>query len=142
MSHIIKKYITLLLVFCGIASFTALMSSCDKEPGEGGNSTITGKVYVRDYDPYFLFLETEYYASDEEVFLIYGDGITPNDRIWTGPNGDFEFPYLRPGKYQVYVYSDDSTMTSPSGTVPVYRQVEITEKKQTIDIGTIVITKN
>ena len=136
-----NKVSLLLLTFC-LGAGLMLLGSCSKEPGEGGSSKITGKVYVREYDPYFLFLITEYYASDEDVYIIYGDGVTPNDRIRTGPDGDFEFPYLRPGRYRIYVYSDDSTMTSPSGTIAVYRDAEIDRNKQTIDVGTILILKN
>jgi hypothetical protein len=121
---------------------TVLFSACKKEPGEGGSSKIIGKVYTRDYDPYFTFLEAEYWASDEDVYIIFGDGATGDFRVRTGPGGDFEFPYLRKGNYQIYVYSDDSTMTSQSGKVAVFKNVEITKNKQTVDVGTIVILKN
>lgn len=118
------------------------LTSCEKDPGEGGNSSITGKVYVREYNNEFTSLVAEYYAPDEDIYIIYGEGSTYNDRLRTGPNGDFLFPYLRPGKYSLYVYSADSTGSSPSGKVSVYREVEITKKNQTIDAGTIVILKN
>ena len=119
-----------------------LSVSCTKEPGEGGSSKIIGKVYVREYTPSFTFLLAEYWAQDMDIYIIYGDGVTFNERIRTGPDGDFEFPYLRKGKYRIYVYSADSTMTSPSGTVAVYRDVEITKNRQTVDAGTIVTLKN
>lgn len=131
----------LLLTIC-LGLGLLFTSSCSKEPGEGGSSKITGKVYIREYDPYFLFLITEYWASDMDIYIIYGDGVTYNDRIRTGPGGDFEFPYLRPGKYRIYVYSADSTMTSPSGTIAVYCDAEITKNKQTVDVGTIIALKN
>ena len=119
-----------------------ILSSCKKEPGEGGNSTITGRIYTREYDLYFTFLLAEYWAADEDLYIIYGDVVTSNDRVRTGPNGDFVFPYLRKGHYRVYVYSGDSTMTSQSGKVTLFRDVEITKNRQTIDVGTIVILKN
>jgi len=136
-----KKISTVFLAFC-LCLGLIVASSCAKEPGEGGSSKITGKVYVREYDPYFTFLITEYYAPDEDIYIIYGDGVTYNERIRTGPDGDFEFPYLRPGKYRLYVYSADSTMASQSGDIAVYRDAEITKNKQTVDVGTIVILKN
>lgn len=135
------KAISLSFAFT-LLSGMLFLSSCEKDPGEGGNSSITGKVYVREYDEYFMFLLSEYYANDEDVFIIYGDGATPDDRIRTGPDGDFEFPYLRPGKYRIYAYSDDSTFTVPSGEKAVYRDIEITRKKETVDIGTIIILKH
>jgi len=119
-----------------------LASSCEKDPGEGGNSSISGKVYVREYNKSFTTLDAEYFAPDEDIYIIYGDGTSSNDDLKTGPNGDFIFRYLRPGKYTLYAYSADSAGTSASGMIPVYVDVEITEKNQTIDAGTIIILKN
>ena len=121
---------------------TLVISSCEKDPGEGGNSTITGKIYVREYNNDFSELQAEYYAADEDVYLIYGEGTVPDDDMKTGPGGDFSFQYLRPGKYILYAYSADSSGSSASGTIPVFVEVEITEKKQTVDAGTIIILKN
>ena len=128
-----------LLISAAVASVT---TSCKKEPGEGGSSKITGKVYTREYNPDFTYLLGEYWAADVDVFIIYGDGVTYNDRVRTGPGGDFEFPYLRPGKYRIYVYSADSTLTASSGTVAVYRDAEISKNRQTVDAGTIVVLDN
>jgi hypothetical protein len=116
--------------------------SCTKDPGEGGTSKIMGKVYIREYNADFTYLIGQYWGSDADVYIIYGDGVTPSNRIRSGPDGDFEFPYLRKGKYRIYVYSADSTMTSPSGTIAVYRDIEITKNKQTLDAGTITTLKN
>ena len=54
-------------------------------------------------------------------------------------NGDFEFKYLYKGNYKVYVYSLDSTLQSPSGHVPVIKELEITGRKQIMDLDTIKI---
>jgi hypothetical protein len=126
--------------FCLISVFLA--SSCEKDPGEGGNSAISGKVYIREYNKSFTTLVGEYFAPDEDIYIIYGDGTASNDDLKTGPNGDFIFRYLRPGKYKLYAYSADSAGTSASGTIPVYKNVEITKNKQTIDAGIIIILKN
>jgi hypothetical protein len=128
------SFFSLIIVF--------LASSCEKDPGEGGNSAITGKVYIREYNKSFTTVVAEYYAPDEDVYIIYGDGTSSDNDLKTGPNGDFIFRYLRPGKYTLYAYSADSAGTSASGTIPVYLDVEITKKKQTIDAGTIIILKN
>ena len=133
--------VTLKLSFYSLM-FVFLASSCEKDPGEGGNSAITGKVYIREYNKSFTTLVAEYYAPDEDIYIIYGDGTASDDNLKTGPNGDFIFRYLRPGKYTLYAYSADSAGTSASGMIPVYVDVEITKKKQTIDTGTIIILKN
>jgi hypothetical protein len=49
--------------------------------------------------------------------------------------------YLRPGKYTLYCYSKDTTGSStvdPNKMV-VLKEVEITEKKSTVDAGTFQI---
>ncbi len=134
----LRMLVAVLLIIAG----TSITTSCKKEPGEGGSSKITGKVYTREYNPDFTYLLGEYWAADVDVFIIYGDGITYNDRVRTGPGGDFEFPYLRPGKYRLYVYSADSTLTAPSGTVAIFRDMEISKNRQTVDAGTIVVLDN
>jgi hypothetical protein len=129
-----------ILLFLSILAF--LFSSCEKDPGKGGNSSITGKIYVREYNKSFTELDAEYYAPDEDIYIIYDDGDVPDDDMKTGPDGEFTFKYLRPGKYRLYAYSADSAGVSESGTIPVYVEVEITKKKQTVDAGTIIILKN
>jgi hypothetical protein len=37
----------------------------------------------------------------------------------------------------VYAYSLDSTLTVPSGTIPIIQKVTITERKQQVDVGTL-----
>jgi hypothetical protein len=116
-----------------------LLAGCEKDPGEGGNSSITGYVHVTDYNASFLIIQGEYPGADEDVYIIYGDDISYGDRIRTGPDGRFEFKYLREGKYTVYAYQDDTTL---SGHSVVSIPVEITKKKQTVDIDTLNIKKN
>ena len=128
---------------CFVMSLLVMFAvSCQKDPGEGGNSSITGKVFLRNYNSSFTTLQSEYYDPDEYVYIVYGEGPAPDDRVKTGPDGDFDFKYLRKGTYTLYVYSDDSTGNSASGTVAVYKTVTITKNRQTVDAGTITILKN
>lgn len=121
-------------------SFALLVvSSCSKEAGEGGNSTITGYVHVTDYNATFLIVQGEYPGANEYVYIIYGDDVSYGDRIRTTYDGRFEFKYLREGKYKIYVYSEDTTL---SGNSVVIQDAEITSKKQTVDVGTLEIKKN
>jgi hypothetical protein len=131
-----------LFFLAGVVTTMISLSSCSKDPGEGGSSKIVGKVYVYEYNYNFTSLLAEYWASDMDIYIIYGDGVTYNDRIRTGPDGDFEFPYLRKGTYRIYVYSADSSMTSASGTVAVYKEIKITKNKQTVNADTIFVLKN
>jgi hypothetical protein len=116
------------------------MVSCSKEPGTGGNSTIYGKVFVKDYNSTFTILEEEYYGQDVDVFLIYGDNRSYSDHVRTSFDGSYEFKYLRPGDYHVYCYSEDSTLQSHA-LLPILRDVTIDKKHQEIEVPTMVIFK-
>jgi hypothetical protein len=112
--------------------------SCEKEPGEGGKSTLYGKVLVKEYNSTFTVLEETYYGPEIWVYIIYGDNRDYNDRIETGYDGTWEFKYLRPGNYTIYAYSKDSTLTT-NASIAVIREVTIPDKKQDIEVPEIVI---
>jgi hypothetical protein len=116
-------------------------NSCKKEPGIGGDASIKGNIHVRHYNTTFTQFISEYPGSDIYVYIIYGDNDGYGTRQKTIYNGNFEFKYLYPGKYTVYTYSLDSTLTTPNknNLIPVVREVEITGKKQEVDLGTIEI---
>lgn len=114
------------------------VSSCKKTAGEGGNSTITGYVLVEEWNSTFTIHDSanDHPGADEDVYIVYGNDITYGNKVKTSPAGIFEFKYLRPGSYTVYVYSKDP---NPSGKVAIERKVEITGKKQTVNTGTITV---
>ncbi len=116
-----------------------LLVSCEKEAGEGGSSSISGYVHVTDYNSTFVIVQGEYDGADEDVYIIYGDDVTYGDKISAGPDGRFEFKYLRKGTYTVYVYSKDSTL---AGKHAVSKVIEITGRKQKVDAGTFEIWEN
>ena len=129
-----------LIIPLWVLLLTPIVFSCAKEPGTGGNSTIYGKVYVKNYNSTFTELKGEYYAQDEEVYLIYGDDRSYSEHINTTYNGSYEFKYLRPGTYHLYCYSKDSTLQSDA-MVPVIRDVTIDNKHQQVQVPTMVIFK-
>src|SRR3954468_7691770 len=100
-----------------------LIFSCKKPAGEGGNSSIKGKLWVEDWNSGFTIKNGEYAGYDRDVYIIYGDAVSYSDKIKTTYNGEFEFKYLRKGKYKVYVYSKDKTLQSKSGDVSIVKEV-------------------
>ena len=49
-----------------LALFTSMIfQSCEKDAGEGGNSSIRGYVHVTDYNSTFLVVQGEYPGADE-----------------------------------------------------------------------------
>lgn len=127
------------LAFLVVSLF--LFNACKKVEGEGGSSTIKGKVIVKNYNAGGSILEGTYAGADEDVYIIYGEGsTTSNDRVRTSFDGSFEFNYLQNGKYTIYMYEE----VLPEPTAAAKNQVvmvsaEITKKKSTVDLGEITI---
>lgn len=117
------------------------LASCEQGPGEGGTSTIRGKVIIREYNGDYSIVRGEYPATKEDVFLVYGEDEVYGDNFETGYDGTYEFNYLREGNYTVYAYSDDSTDLITGREIAVMRQVEITGKNQIVEVSDIIILK-
>lgn len=123
--------------------FLLAFHSCKKPAGEGGNSSIRGKLITEEWNKTFTVKNFEYPGADEYVYIIYGDDISYGDRIKTSYDGAFEFKYLRPGKYKVYAYSQQyQTSSNQSPFTPVLKEVEIKRKKEVLDIGTMTIKRD
>ncbi len=132
-----KTKLTILLLTGTVLFFSA----CKKRAGEGGTSTIKGRVWAEDWNAAFTVKNGEYAGADEDVYIIYGNDVSYGDKTKASYNGEFEFKYLREGKYRIYVYSKDKTLTSQSGETSVVRDVEITSKKQTLTMEDLLIYK-
>lgn len=118
-----------------------LFVACSKSAGEGGSSSIKGQVWVKDINSTFQ-IQSEYNGYDEDVFIIYGDDVSFSDRIRSSYDGAFEFKFLRPGKYKLFMYSEDSVApASNPNVVTLIKEIEIKEKKQQVDAGTFNVYK-
>lgn len=121
-----------------------------KEADKGGSSAIKGKVFMRDYDMAFTTLQSEYYKSDEDVLIIFGNDTINDDNTKTSFDGSFQFDGLRKGIYKVYAFSKDSAKIhdppcTGCSTIPdsaVVKTIEITANNQEITLPDIVIFKN
>ncbi|MEI6489095.1 MAG: hypothetical protein WCP52_09040 [Bacteroidota bacterium] len=133
-------------IICGISIFILLFSiSCKKQAGEGGQATIKGKVMERKMSADFTTCYGQYVSADKTVYIIYGDDATYGNNTKTGPDGVFEFQYLRKGSYKIYTYSNDSLGTvgppvnASAPKIAVSKSVEITSRKQLYESGTMVV---
>lgn len=120
-----------------LSAFALLSLSCKKQEGKGGDASISGNIAVKHYNSTFTEFISEYPGKDTYVYLIYGDDISYGQRIKTNYEGQFEFKYLYKGNYTVYLYSLDSTLQTADGSIAVVREVNITDRKEEIDLGTI-----
>ncbi len=123
--------------------FLVIFSSCKKEAGQGGTSFIKGKVQAQYYDKTFSTLKDTGYAPNVEVYIIYGDMPSYGNHQKTNYDGTYEFLYLRNGSYKIYAYSQDTTglykyqVNIYSPLLSIIKNVEITKKKQTVEVPDI-----
>lgn len=130
-------------VFLSLLILPLVLTGCKKEAGTGGRATVKGKVYSYDWDNTQLYLISKGYSSGEKVYIIYGENITIGDNVQTSIDGSFEFKYLNKGHYRVFVNSLDTTYKIKGNDthIPVIREFDITDKKQTINLDDIIINK-
>jgi len=94
-----------LLLFPAIGAL--LFSSCNKDEGLGGSSSIQGYVYNIVHRADNLTGDT-IPAAEEKVYIVYSDNEddpVAEKRVETNKNGMYRFQYLREGNYVVYAYS-------------------------------------
>jgi hypothetical protein len=94
---------------CGILLLPALFlwTSCNKEEGLGGSSSIEGYVYnVIHYDDYFTFRTDTFAALGKKVYLGFGNERNVGDDVDAGMDGYYRFNYLREGDYAIYALSE------------------------------------
>ena len=127
------------LIILGIALISV---SCKKPAGEGGNSSIKGNVWVKDYNKSLTIVQYEYTGVDIDVYIIYGDDTSYGDKIKTNGDGEFEFKYLRKGNYRIYAVSEERIgNTNDSKEVAVEVDASISGKKQVVDVGQIIVKR-
>ncbi len=118
-----------------------LCVQCKKAAGPGGKATIKGKIYVKNYNSNGTLLLNEYYIQGENVYITYDNDVAVGDNVKTSYDGTYVFPYLRKGKYKVFAVSKDINSSGLDATVAVIKEIEITGKKETIELSDIVIIK-
>lgn len=126
-------------IFVGVIAiaFFAGLIACRKGAGEGGSSTIRGKV-IGSYKDVFGNIYT-FDAAKEDVYIIYDDADFYGDKVETSHDGSYQFKYLRKGSYTLFAYSDCDTC--PNNKKAAFINVEITKANSTIEAD-IAITKD
>jgi hypothetical protein len=124
-----------------IATAIVAITGCSKAPGLGGKASIKGKLTGRFYsDPQLTLFAGFSALGDENVYIIYGNDQTfYSDDISTSYDGSFEFNYLRPGNYVVFMY--ENCYPCAAQQHEKLFEVEITEKNQMVDLGEIILNK-
>lgn len=118
----LKRIIPVMAIAIGLIS-------CSKEAGEGGTSSIQGKIFGYDVNTSGIVTDSAY-VQDARVYISYGDGTTVDDDVRTSYTGDYIFRGLRKGKYTIFVYSQCNSC--PFNQEVVTQTVEITDNKQEV----------
>jgi hypothetical protein len=113
------------------------IAGCQKE-GVGGKAIISGYVYENITDRNGAVIE-QIPATKEDVFISYGDQAFYQDDATTDETGYFEFPFLRKGDYQLFVYGD--CLDCDDGKTSVLKNLTIDSKKAHISNTNFQITK-
>lgn len=122
--------------FLVLALFSVLFFACSKEPGQGGNSVIKGKVYGYDINTNEVVTDSGY-VGGLRVYISYGNNTTADDDVRTSYTGEYEFRGLRKGKYTIFTYSQCNGCLFNQEVKKT--QVEITENKQDVEAPLLVI---
>ena len=123
-----------------VSLFSIAFTSCKKEAGTGGKTTLSGKLlgtYICEDDSSILAADIA--VPDERIYISYDATGELDDDVRTAPDGTFKFEYLQPGKYSIITYSE--CMTCPTGKVEVVQEVEIAKKEDEVDLEPINITR-
>jgi hypothetical protein len=127
------------------------LSSCKKIEGEGGGSSISGKVTVIER----LYVQSNfsdsivYPGAQEDIYITYGDADTfIDDKVECSYDGSFIFKYLQPGTYTIFGYNE---IFSKGSNIPnndddhyvleVVKQTVELGKKEQKDLGTITLIR-
>ncbi len=117
------------------------LTSCEKEAGKGGTSTIKGSVVVWEYNKDYTIKHGEYPGQEVDVYIIYGGDEVYGDRFRTSYDGKYAFEFLREGNYTLYALSADTNNLTSNERIPVLREVKISGKNQTVVVPDIVIVE-
>jgi len=124
------------IYFLLITIIASTLFSCSKEEGEGGRSSITGKIHLTDVTG---GNQGDYYVPDYDVYILYGeDDDIYDDDTKTNYDGSFKFVNLREGAYRIFAYTRDAA--DPSGVKPVFTSIQISGEEDA-NVGTIEVQK-
>jgi len=120
-----RKSVIILSLF-----FVTMMLACSKGPGVGGRAGIQGKVHAKNYNNSYIAVDSGFIGA-QKVYIKYGDQEGVGDNVETDNTGTYVFPYLRTGKYTIYVFSKrlaNNTLDSI-----MVQNITINDRKETVN---------
>ncbi|MEX1188288.1 MAG: hypothetical protein WED33_03455 [Bacteroidia bacterium] len=96
-------------------------------------------MLIQSYNSNCSALIAEYYGVDEDVYLIYGDDPSYSERVRTGPDGVFWFPFLRKGEYTIYAISESCSVIT--GDTIAAQTITINDKNETVQLDDLKVIR-
>jgi hypothetical protein len=114
-----------------------MFSACKHSEGYGGLATIKGKVFGKDFNSNGNLVSQDY-IGDVDVYISKHGETAYFDNVNSSYEGSFEFNFLYPGKYDIWVFGDcDSCSWSQTY---VFKTVEIADKRAIVSVEDFIIT--
>ena len=130
---------------------TVIFISCQKDAGEGGTSTIEGKViyFFRVFDNVSGVFDTTFYPkSEKDVYIIYSSNEAElyDDKFETDFNGKYRFEYLRKGDYTIMTYVDSVILNGQGEEIvsydyPIFKKISISSNNTNNFVSDFLIEK-
>lgn len=103
---------------------------CDKEEGEGGTSSIEGRViyFTTTYNTLTQVNDTHFYPkAGKDVYIIYSNDQNQiyDDKFETDWDGRYYFDYLRKGEYTIYTHVDSIVVNDINYDFPIFQSINI-----------------
>ena len=117
--------------FLAIAVLFTVISSCKKEPGDGGQATIHGKVYA-----YKTTGADSGYKSGVNVYLSYGNHTWEDQNANSSYTGEYAFPFLHTGDYTVWILNKCDTC--PLKQSYDVAHVSINKPRETVEVRDLI----
>jgi len=114
--------------------------SCEKEPGEGGTSTIEGAVIIEEVDN-LGFVVNSYPAPEERVYIIYGDNDIYDNEVRSHYDGRYKFEFLNIGSYKLFAYTECIFDSCSVPLLPVIEEISVNSNSQIVNAPDLVIQR-
>jgi hypothetical protein len=129
-----KRKVAVLSVLVVIA-LLSIVSSCKKEPGDGGLATIHGRVFGYNTNNFGIVTDSGYLA-EARVYLAYGSHTWMDQDTRTSYTGEYAFPFLHTGDYSVWVINKCDTCPSHQSAHVI--KVSISKPRETVEVPDLI----
>ena len=103
--------------------------SCEKQEGEGGLSSIKGRLIVKEYNNDYSVLQKQHPAQNTDIYINYGTKDKIGDDMETNFNGSFRFSNLHPGDYTIWYETEDTASGTANTNIVRKKEISLNKKE-------------